>query len=509
MRVKSKNIIYKKVAFGLAPVILLIFILFPEILDVKKPLIAYTAGVALLMAIWWMTEVIPLGVTALIPVALFPLLGIMNGKAVAATYFNHLIFLFIGGFLIALAMEKWHLHRRIALRLLLWIGLSPARILLGFMFTTAFLSMWISNTATTMMMVPILLSIMSKMEEIESSDKVNRIEKGLLLGIAYAASIGGIATLIGTPPNLSFVRIFSIFFPNAPEISFAKWMIFALPLSILLLIISYFYLYIIFFKGKNSKISVGKSIIEKEYYQLGKMQYEEKWILFLFVLLALLWLFRSPINFGAFSTPGWSQLFSQPKWINDGNVAIFIGILLFIIPTKNKLKGNFLMDWKTAERIPWGIILLFGGGFALASGFKESGLSSFIGASLAHLHNVPPLLILLLIITTITFLTELTSNTATTETFLPILAAMAVAIFINPLFLMIPATIAASFAFMLPVATPPNAIVFGSGKLQISDMVKTGFWLNFIGIILLTLVAYFYMTLVFDINIDIFPDWAR
>ncbi len=499
----------KQLLFVSAPLFLALLILFPGILDKDKPVIAYTAGVAVLMAIWWMTEILPLGVTALIPVALFPLLGIMNGKAVSEVYFNHLIFLFIGGFLMALAMEKWHLHRRIALRLLLWIGLSPARILIGFMLTTAFLSMWISNTATAMMMVPILLSIISKMEELNNTVSVKKMEKGLLLGIAYAASIGGIATLIGTPPNLSFTRIFKIYFQEAPDISFAQWLFFALPLSVLLLIISFIYLYFVFFKESKVSFSEGKTIIEKEYRQLGKMQYEEKWVFVLFVSLALLWLFRKPINLGYFQIPGWSMLFSNPKWITDGNVAIMIGILLFIIPSKNREKSRYLMDWRTAERIPWNIILLFGGGFALASGFKESGLSAFIGESLTGLKDIPPVFILLIIVTTITFLTELTSNTATVETFLPILAALAVAIQINPLFLMVPATIAASFAFMLPVATPPNAIVFGTNRLKIQDMVKTGFWLNFIGITVLTLVAYFYMTWVFEIDLNQLPDWVQ
>jgi len=499
----------KKILFWTAPVILVLLLIFPESLDPDHPVVAYTAGVAMLMAIWWMTEVIPLAVTALIPVALFPLLGIMNGKAVAATYFNHLIFLFIGGFLIALAMEKWHLHRRIALRLLLLIGMSPARMLLGFMITAAFLSMWISNTATTMMMVPILLSIIAKMEEVKPSDSTKRMEKGLLLGIAYAASIGGIATLIGTPPNLSFVRIYKIYFPHAPDISFAQWMIFALPLSFILLSITYLYLYSIFFRKNKTTFDLGSDIIRKEYQSLGKMSYEERWVLFLFVSLAVLWLFRRPIDLGSFHLPGWSEVFQNPKWITDGNVAILIGILLFLIPAKNKKKSHFLMDWHTAERIPWGIILLFGGGFALASGFKESGLSAFIGKELTGLQNAPPILILLLIIVTITFLTELTSNTATIETFLPILAAMSIAIKINPLFLMIPATIAASFAFMLPVATPPNAIVFGSKRLKISDMVKTGFWLNIIGILILTLTAYLYMSWVFNIDLNSFPDWVK
>ncbi len=492
----------------LAALLFLVFLFFPQLLSKDKPVIAYMAGTAILMAIWWMTEIIPLAVTALIPVALFPLLGIMNGKEVAATYFNHIIFLFIGGFLIALAMEKWHLHKRIALKILLKIGVSPARILLGFMLTSAFLSMWISNTATTMMMIPILLALILKMEEINNASSVKKMEKGLLMGIAYAASIGGMATLIGTPPNLSFARIFSIYFPNAPEISFAQWMFFALPLSLLLLLITYFYLYFLFFRTGKEKLRIETDLIQKEYKMLGPTSYEEKWVLSLFVLLAFLWLFRKPIEIGEnFVIPGWAEIFSNPSWITDGNVAIIIGILLFLIPAKNK-KG-YIMEWKTAERIPWGIILLFGGGFALASGFKASGLSAFIGHALSGLQNLHSLIILLIVISTITFLTELTSNTATVETFLPILASMSLAVHINPLFLMVPATIAGSYAFMLPVATPPNAIVFGSGKLKISDMVKTGFWLNIIGIILLSLASYFYLTWVFGIEINQLPIWAK
>ncbi len=507
MKSLLSKISFKTLLSLIAFIIFLLFILFPKILDKEKPVIAYTAGIAILMAIWWMTEIIPLAVTALLPVALYPLLGIMNGKAVSSVYFNHIIFLFIGGFLMALAMEKWNLHRRIALKLLLLIGTSPARILMGFMIATAFLSMWISNTATTMMMVPILISIVVKLEEINTGKSIKKMEKALLLGIAYAASIGGIATLIGTPPNPLFVKVFQIYFPNGPDISFADWMIFAFPLSILLLIVTYFYLYFSFFKNQSADFEIGKSVLEQEYKDLGKITYEQKWVLFLFVALALLWLFRKPIHFGGFSTFGWSEIFHHPKWITDGNIAIFIGVILFLIPTENK--KDYLMDWKTAERIPWGIILLFGGGFALAKGFKDSGLSAYIGDRLTGLQDIHPLLILLIVVATITFLTELTSNTATTQTFLPILASMSMAMKVNPLFFMVPATIAASFAFMLPVATPPNAIVFGTGKLQIKDMMKTGFWLNIFGIILLTLVAYFYMTWVFDIDLNVLPEWVK
>ncbi len=498
----------KKGAFIVSLVVFVFFLIFPDSLDQQHPQIAYMAGLGLLMAIWWITEMVPLAVTALLPVALYPFLGIMSGKAVASTYFNHVIFLFIGGFLMALAMEKWTLHKRIALHLLLLIGISPARLLLGFMLTTAFLSMWVSNTATTMMMVPILLSIVAKMEELNTPKAIKNIEKALLLGIAYAASIGGIATLIGTPPNLSFVRIYKIYFPDAPEISFAHWFTFAFPLAAILLLVTYGYLYFLFFSKTTTKLKIGKGVISKELKDLGVMSYEEKWVLSLFIGLALLWLFRNPVRVGSIKIPGWSVLFSHSQWITDGSVAIFVAILLFLIPAKNKKKSHFLMDWQTAGRIPWHIILLFGGGFALASGFKESGLSTFIGQRLTALQNLSPIVLLLIVIATITFLTEFTSNTATVETFLPILAALSVAVKINPLFLMIPATIAASFAFMLPVATPPNAIIFGSNRLKISDMVKSGFWLNIIGTVILTLVAYFYMTWLFNIHWHHLPDWA-
>ena len=499
----------RQILFGLAPLISAWLIINPGLMDSQHPEIAYTAAIALLMAVWWMTEIIPLAVTALIPVALFPLLGIMSGKAVSSVYFNHLIFLFIGGFLVALAMEKWNLHRRIALRILLWVGVTPGLILAGFMIATAFLSMWISNTATTMMMVPILLSIVGKLEELHSREQVSGMERGLLLGIAYAASIGGVATLIGTPPNPMFVRVYKIHFPQAPDISFAQWMAFALPLSLVLLTLAYLYLYFVFVRRSKGGMKIDKRFIENEYRSLGPMSYEEKAVLTLFVLLALLWLFRRPIQIGSFRIPGWSELFAHPGWIKDGNVAMLIGILLFLIPARQTAKSRFLMDWKTAERIPWGIILLFGGGFALAEGFKQSGLSVWIGQHLTVLQHIHPLFILLAVVTTITFLTELTSNTATVETFLPILAALAVAIHINPLFLMIPATIAGSFAFMLPVATPPNAIVFGTKRLRIQDMMKAGFWMNIIGIIILTLFAYLWMTHVYHIDLHQMPAWAQ
>jgi len=458
------------------------------------------------MAIWWITEAIPLAATALIPVALFPLFGVVDGKTISAMYFNHLIFLFIGGFLMAFAMERWNLHRRIALRILLLVGVSPGRILLGFMLATSFLSMWMSNTATAMMMVPIALSIILKLEESLGEVKMGKYSIGLLLGIAYSASIGGIATLVGTPPNLSFARIISIVFPEMPDISFADWFIFALPATILLFIAAWLLLHFMY-KPKSSWENIQIDDFRKEYDNLGKAKLEEKIVLVLFITLAFLWIFRSGFSVGSFVIPGWSQLFNAPTYLNDGTVAIFMALLLFIIPSKTK-KGERLMNWETANKIPWNIVLLFGGGFALAKGFVDSGLSIWFGEQLAGLVNVKPIILTFANVSMMSVLTELTSNTATTEMILPILAGLATAIKINPLLLMIPATLAASLAFMLPVATPPNAIIFGTNRIKIKDMVKTGILLNIMGIIIATLVMYFWGTVVFDIDVNVFPEWA-
>ncbi len=472
-----------------------------------EPAVTYTLAIALLMAIWWITEVVPLAVTALLPVVLFPLFGVMNGKDVSATYFNHVIFLFIGGFLVALAMQKWNLHKRIALKILMFTGTSPARILLGFMLATAFLSMWISNTATAMMMVPILLSIVAKLEEFVEKKELSKYSVGLLLGVAYSASIGGIATLVGTPPNLSFARIYQIMFPGAPEISFSDWFIFALPISVFFFIFVWAYLYFIF-KPKSTWKKLDNAHFKNEYKALGPASFEEKVILVDFTLLALLWLTRSGIAIGDFTIPGWSSLFPNPKYLNDGTVAIGMAIILFLIPSKME-QGKRLMDWKTAAKLPWNIILLFGGGFALASGFKESGLSLWFGEQLSGIADFHPIIIIFIIAMGMTFLTELTSNTATTEMLLPVLAGLSVAVDINPLLFMLPATISASMAFMLPVATPPNAIVFGSNRITVMQMARTGLVLNIIGAIVITLFTYYWGSSIFHIDLNVMPEWAH
>ncbi len=491
--------------FIVAPILFIYLILFGD-LETGNPQVTYTLAIALLMAIWWITEIIPLAVTALIPVILFPLFGIMNGKDVSSTYFNHVIFLFIGGFLVALAMQKWNLHKRIALRILMITGSSPARILLGFMFATAFLSMWISNTATAMMMVPILLSIISKLEDFMDKKDLSRYSIGLLLGIAYSASVGGIATLVGTPPNLSFARIFQIMFPQAPDISFSDWFIFALPISIIFFIIIWLFLYLVY-RPRTSLNDIKNIDFKKQYNDLGPASFEEKIILIDFILLAVFWLTRSGITIGEFVVPGWGVLFSNPEYINDGTVAIFMAVILFFIPGKANNKQRIL-DWATSAKIPWNIVLLFGGGFALASGFKESGLSLWFGEQLSVLDSWHPLLIIFAISLTMTFLTELTSNTATTEMLLPVLAGLSVTINIHPLLFMLPATISASMAFMLPVATPPNAIIFGSGRIRVMDMARTGFLLNLIGAIVITFITYYWGTYIFGIDLNVMPDWA-
>jgi sodium-dependent dicarboxylate transporter 2/3/5 len=456
------------------------------------------------MAIWWVTEAIPIPATALLPVALFPLLGVMKGKAVATAYFNDVIFLFIGGFIMALAMQRWKLHRRIALWIVRLIGSGPKRIVLSFMIATAFLSMWISNTATTMMMVPIALSVILRFRESDSGASLNRFAVALLLGIAYSASVGGMATLIGTPPNLALARIFAISFPAAPDITFAEWMTFAFPLSAVFLVIAWGLL-LMLFVPKGFKFTA-TGLFKEEYRKLGPITYEEKLVLLFSTILGVLWLLRLDINLGSFVIPGWSNLAPVPDFIDDGTVAIAVAMLLFIIPAKNQ--SGCLMNWETATKLHWGIVILFGGGFALAAGFKESGLSAWVADGMAGLASVAPVFQVAGTCTIMTFLTELTSNTATTQIVLPLLASLAVAIKLNPLLLMIPATLSASCAFMMPVATPPNAIVFGSGEIRMADMIKAGLILNLIGVVLITALIFVVGLTAFAIDPGVLPSWV-
>ncbi|MDE3000693.1 MAG: SLC13 family permease [Gemmatimonadota bacterium] len=502
---KTKTSVTKTQRIGLfaGPVLAVALLLFFD-LEPGRPAVTRTAAVALLMAVWWMTEAAPLAATALLPIVLFPLLGIMDGRNVAPIYFNHVIFLFIGGFMVALAMQRWNLHRRIALRVLLWCGVRPRRILLGFMVSTAFLSMWISNTATTMMMVPIVLAVVLKLEEGAAQ---GGFATGLFLGVAYGASIGGVATLVGTPPNLSFARILNIHFPDAPEISFASWFLFAFPISLLFLVLAWFLLCCLHTGGRQEN-AIDRSVLRDQYSALGPLSYEEAVVLADFVLLAFLWLFRNEIRIGNAAIPGWSGLFPDGAYLNDGSVAMGMALLLFLIPARSG-SAEKILDRQTVGKLPWHIILLFGGGFALATGFMESGLSMWFGNRLAGLSAVHPLLLVAILCLMITFLTELTSNTATAEMFLPILAALGVAIQVNPLLLMIPATLSCSFAFMLPVATPPNAIVFGTDRVRIADMARVGLILNLAGVAIVAGAIYLLGGSALGIQLSGLPGWAK
>ena len=498
----------QKIGLFLGPTFFFVIILFFDF-DPGNPIVTRMAAVAALMATWWITDAIPLYATALLPLLLYPLLGILKGKLIAPIYINSTIFLFIGGFMIALTMEKWKLHKRIALFIIRFIGGGPARIVLGFMVAAAFLSMWISNTATAIMMVPIGLAIVLQLEEKFEKAEIHKFTVGLMLGIAYACSMGGVATLVGTPPNLSFARIFEITFPEAPAISFGSWFIMALPISIIMIVIIWLLLTKVFFRVP-AHIKVDKAIVDQEYNSLGKMSFEEKSVLTVFSLTAFLWVFRKKLIIGSLTIPGWSQLLPYPDLIDDGTVALFMAMTLFLIPTRSKdAKTATLMGARAIQRLPWNIVLLFGGGFALAKGFQVTGLSTLIGNEFAGLAGTSPMVMVLFVSSGLTFLTELTSNTATTEMILPVLASVGYAMQTNPLILMIPATISASCAFMMPVATPPNAIVFGSGRVRIAEMAKVGFFINIIGILIITIYFYTIGASLMGIDPGVFPEWAK
>jgi len=491
----------QKIGLILGPVLFFIVILFFN-LEPGKPIVTRMAAVALLMAVWWITDAIPLFATALLPMVLYPLMGILTTKATAPIYINSTIFLFIGGFMIALTMENWNLHKRIALFIIRIIGGGPSWIVLGFMLAAAFLSMWISNTATAIMMVPIGMAIVYQMEAKFNVEESHKFTLGLMLGIAYACSVGGMATLVGTPPNLAFVRIFQISFPNAKPIAFGTWFVMGLPLSAVMLGLIWFFITKVLCRVP-AHITVDKSIVDKEYRELGSMSFEERAVMIIFLLTAILWIFRNKLNLGFLSIPGWSQLIPYPKMMDDGTVALFMAMLMF------GAKSPTIMGSEVIKNIPWNIVILIGGGFALAGGFQATGLSTLIGQKFSGLAGLHPIIIVFIVCIGLTFLTEVTSNTATTQMILPILAALSLDIKINPLLLMIPATLSASCAFMLPVATPPNAIIFGSERVKIAEMARAGIVINIVGAVFITLFFYFIATAIFSIDASVFPEWAQ
>ncbi|MEZ4944612.1 MAG: SLC13 family permease [Cyclobacteriaceae bacterium] len=445
------------------------------------------------IALWWLTEAVPIAITSLLPILLFSVLGVMSVTSVTDYYSNPIIFLFIGGFIIALAMEKWNLHRRIALSIIQFTGTNQRQILLGFILATGFLSMWISNTATTMLMLPIALSIIDQLVQLftdKSSTASSTFGKALLISIPYSASIGGVATLVGTPTNLIFIESVQQFY--GAEVPFDSWFFFAFPLSLILGAFLWWNMSFGAFKLSSVEVTGSKEIISNELVKLGKMKYEEKWILTVFCFVAFAWIFR--------------QLLIQPFFpeVNDTTIAIAGALVLFVVPSKGVAR-EMIMDWNYAKRLPWAVILLFGGAFALAGSFMETGLTHWIGNKLSLLKGVEPWIIILIVVAVVNYLTELTQNMATCTLMLPILAGLSEAIGVHPFSLMVPMTIASSCAFMLPVATAPNAIVFGSGKLEIKDMVRAGFLLNIFSIILITLFTKYLMPIIWGINMNEFP----
>ncbi|KGA97141.1 anion transporter [Alkalihalobacillus alcalophilus ATCC 27647 = CGMCC 1.3604] len=482
----------------LGPLLFLLTLLFfhPEGLSSEGRLIL---AATLWIATWWITEAIPIPVTSLMPLILLPLTGTMTGPDVASSYGNDIIFLFLGGFFIATAMEKWNLHRRIALFIIAVIGTSTQRILLGFMSATAFLSMWVSNTAAVMMMIPMALAITAQVAATLKGQKdgsdLPKFEKSMLFGVGYAGTIGGFATLIGTPPTIIFAgQVRELF---GVEVSFASWMMFATPLMIVILLCTWFYLAKIAFKINLKHLPGGKELIQDERKKLGKISYEEGIVATIFVFAAFMWISKD------FFWNGESALILQLPGISDGMIAMMATILLFLIPGKASAR---ILDWADSKDIPWGVLLLFGGGLAIAAGFQSSGLSTWLGEQLTVLDGLHIFIIIAGATLLIMMLTEITSNTATATMIMPILASLAVAINVHPFALMAPCAIAANCAFMLPVGTPPNAIIFGTGKLKIIEMVRTGFALNIFSTILIVLFAYLMLPVVFNIDLNIFPE---
>ncbi len=441
------------------------------------------------IAVWWITEAIPIPATSLLPIILFPTTKTLSIEETTAAYGHKMVFLYMGGFVIALAIEKWNLHKRIALQTIYWIGGNTDGIILGFMVSTFLLSMWISNTATTLMMLPIALAVARHFGRREDSEEPSAEETQfglpLMLGIAYAASIGGISTLIGTPTNAMLSAVVKDIFKA--EIDFAKWMSLALPIAILLLFICWLYLTKIVYPAQKKHDSNSHKEILRELKNLGRMTTDEKKVIVVFALIALSWILRSFLL--AKVIPG----------IDDTIIAIFGAIILFLIPSSKS--GEFIMDWRTARKLPWGILILFGGGLAIASAFQSSGLAVWMGSGLKDIGHIQLIFVILIVATMVNFLTEVTSNVATASILLPILASVATAIGFHPYSLMIVATLSASCAFMLPVATPPNAIVFSSGYISIRQMARAGFGMNLLSIVIITLLVLFLMPLIWGINI--------
>ena len=474
----------KKIGLFLSPVLALIVMLLPPQWGLS-PDAWKVLAMAVLMLGWWVSEAVPIAVTALLPMICLPLLGVSDMKTAAAPYANPIVYLFFGGFTIALAMERWNLHRRIALNIVQWTGTNANGIILGFMLATGFLSMWISNTATTLMMLPIALSVIAllvRKREDGDSRGVRNFSLCLMLGIAYAANVGGVGTLIGTPPNVVFKGILEKTFNI--EVSFLDWSLVALPFSAVMLFVTYFVLVKIMFPNRLGEFQDAQNVIDHEVTKLGKPSTGEKRTLVIFIVTAMLWIFGALLN----GINPWFKL-------SDEIVALLAALAMFVVPV-NFSKGIFVLEWQDTEKLPWGILLLFGGGLSLADALAKTGVVDLIGQQFAGIQEAE-FFVILGLATVSLFLTEVMSNVALVSIFLPVVGGIAVAAGINVVHLTLPVTMAASCAFMLPMSTPPNAIVFASGHVSISQMAKAGIVLNLITILLVAVLAKTILPMVF------------
>jgi sodium-dependent dicarboxylate transporter 2/3/5 len=455
-----------------------------------------TAAVGVLMAIWWITEAIPIPATALLPLLLFPLLGVASMDGAASPYANPLIFLFLGGFLLALAMQRWGLHRRVALSVIQTVGTSPRAIVAGFLVSTALLSMWVSNTATAMMMLPIGLSVVQLARGPDSDGPMDvearNFAIALLLSIAYGASIGGMATLIGTPTNALLAGFMNETY--GVKVGFAQWLVIGLPVMILGLPVTHLVLTRLVYPVRMKELAGGSALIRDELRALGRLTRPERLVGIVFLLVATLWI-TQPLY--ASLVPG----------VSDAGIAMLGALLLFVIPVDLR-EGIFVLDWETAETLPWGVLLLFGGGLSLASAVAKTGLAGWIGGELRGAGDLPTWLVVALVTAVVLLLTELTSNTATAAAFLPVMAAIAAGINENPLLFAVPTVLAASGAFMLPVATPPNAIVYGSRLITIPQMARAGAVLNLAFLFIIVILTYTLLPLAFDVHLGQVPAWT-
>ncbi len=452
-----------------------------------------TAAVAALMATWWVTEVIPISATAMLPLVLFPVLGIADISATATPYANPMIFLFLGGFIIAIAMQRWDLHRRIALNIIVLIGSKPRNIIAGFMVSSAFMSMWVSNTAATLMMLPIAMSVIQLTRsgnDLKLSHREFRnFSLTLMLAIAFSSSVGGLGTVIGTPTNALMIAF--VHDAYGIEINFAEWMMIGIPVVILGLPVIFYALANIVYPVRFQKLPGGKEFIMEELNRLGKISRPEILVAVVFIFTGMMWMTR----------PLFADLIPG---LSDAGIAIFGALLLFLIPVNLK-NATFLLKWKDAEKLPWGVLILFGGGLSLAGAIQRTGLAEWVGGYFGIIAGWHVILIIFVVAIVIIMFTELASNSATAAAFLPVIGSVAISIGQDPLLLAIPVALVASCAFMLPVATPPNAIVYGSGVMSIPEMAKAGLLLNLFFAILISILTYFLFTLIMGIEIGTIP----